>query len=59
MESTGGVGLFTILTVIFVIAKLLGFIAWPWLLVLLPAIISFTAKFLTVIFVIILAFLAD
>ena len=35
-----GIGLAHILTIIFVIAKIVGYIEWSWWLVLLPSIIS-------------------
>lgn len=38
--SSSGYGLSTILTVIFVIAKLVGLIEWSWWVVFLPTIIS-------------------
>lgn len=34
-----GLGFLYILTLIFVVAKILGFLTWPWYLVLLPAFI--------------------
>lgn len=39
--SSGGLGLATLLTVVFVILKLTGVIAWSWLWVLSPLWISF------------------
>lgn len=38
--SSSGYGLSTILTVIFVIAKLVGLVEWSWWIVFLPTIIS-------------------
>lgn len=53
-----GLGLSSILTIIFVIAKLLGVINWSWWLVLLPSIISVGLSILVIIMVIILAIIA-
>lgn len=39
-SSNSGIGLSSILTIIFVIAKLMGVITWSWWLVFLPTIIS-------------------
>lgn len=35
-SSSGGIGFFGVLTVVFITLKLTGFIAWSWWLVLLP-----------------------
>lgn len=53
-----GLGLSSILTIIFVIAKLFGVINWSWWLVFLPSIISVGLSILIIIFVIILAIIA-
>ena len=53
-----GLSLSSILTIIFVIAKLFGVINWSWWLVLLPSIISLGLSILVIIFVIILAIIA-
>ena len=53
-----GVSLSSILTIIFVIAKLFGVINWSWWLVFLPSIISVGISILIIIFVIILAIIA-
>lgn len=37
-QVRGGVSLTTALTIIFVIAKITGFITWPWVVVFLPVI---------------------
>jgi hypothetical protein len=53
-SSSGGVGFFGLLTIVFIILKLTGFIAWSWWWVLSPALISGGA----VIFIILLYFVA-
>lgn len=40
-SSGGGVGFFGLLTVVFIVLKLTGVIAWSWFWVLSPAIFSF------------------
>lgn len=35
-KSSGGIGFFGMLTIVFIALKLAGFIDWPWLLVLSP-----------------------
>lgn len=39
-QSKNGIGFLSILTIIFVIAKLFGVITWSWLIVFLPTILS-------------------
>lgn len=41
-SSSGGIGFAGLLTIVFIILKLLGKIAWSWWLVLSPLLISFT-----------------
>lgn len=41
MESSGGIGIVGILTIVFVVLKLVGVIAWSWWWVLSPLWISF------------------
>lgn len=36
-NSSGGIGFFGLLTIVFIVLKLTGFIGWSWWLVLLPA----------------------
>lgn len=36
-SSTGGIGFFGLLTIVFIVLKLTGYINWSWWLVLLPA----------------------
>lgn len=35
-SSSGGIGFFGMLTIVFIACKITGFIDWPWLLVLSP-----------------------
>lgn len=41
MESSGGIGIVGVLTIVFVVLKLVGVIAWSWWWVLSPLWISF------------------
>ena len=41
MESSGGLGLFSVLTVVFIVLKLVGVITWSWIWVLSPLWIGF------------------
>ena len=58
-NKKSGLGLCSILTIIFVIAKLLGYINWSWWLVFLPVIISWGIVLLILIFAMILAIITD
>lgn len=53
-----GVSLSSILTIIFVIAKLFGVINWSWWLVFLPSIISVGISLLMIIIVLIITIIA-
>lgn len=53
-----GIGFAHILTIIFVIAKIVGCINWSWWLVLLPSIISIGLSTLVTIIVLIVALIA-
>ena len=53
-----GLSLSSILTIIFVIAKLFGVINWSWWLVLLPSIISIGLGFVFMIIVLIIVIIA-
>lgn len=50
-KSSGGIGFFGLLQIVFIVLKLVGVIAWPWGVVLIPAWIAIA--FLLVMFVII------
>jgi len=52
------IGVLNILTIIFVVAKLMGTITWPWILVLLPTIVSFGIGLVVVVFIITMTILA-
>lgn len=41
MEKGSGLGFFTVLGLIFIALKLMGYITWSWWLVLLPLYVSF------------------
>ena len=53
-----GIGFAHILTIIFVIAKIVGYISWSWWLVLLPSIISIGLSTLVSIIVLVVALIA-
>lgn len=53
-----GIGFAHILTIIFVIAKIVGYINWSWWLVLLPSIISIGLSTLVTIIVLVVALIA-
>ena len=53
-----GIGFAHILTIIFVIAKIVGYINWSWWLVLLPSIISIGLSALVSIIVLVVALIA-
>ena len=53
-----GIGFAHILTIIFVIAKIVGYINWSWWLVLLPSIISIGLSTLVSIIVLVVALVA-
>ncbi len=53
-----GIGFAHILTIIFVIAKIVGYINWSWWLVLLPSIISIGLSTLVSIIVLVVALIA-
>ena len=42
-SASGGIGFFGLLTVAFIVLKLVGIIAWPWFWVLSPLIFSIAA----------------
>ena len=47
--------IFHLLTLLFIALKLTGVIVWPWLLVLLPSILVFTAGFIAMLIIIAVA----
>ena len=47
-KSSGGVGFLGILTIVFIVLKLVGVIEWSWVIVLLPLIIPSCLFFLVV-----------
>lgn len=51
----GSIGLGSLLTIIFLVLKLCGVIAWEWIYVFLPVIISFGLSLLITIIVIVVA----
>lgn len=54
----GGIGFLSILTLIFVVAKITGFLSWSWWLVFLPVILPF-AFMLLVFLVVLIMFIVD
>lgn len=54
----GGMGLSSVLTIIFVLAKLAGFISWSWWLVFAPVLVSFTIGILILVFAMVVAGIA-
>lgn len=58
-SSSHGIGFFGLLTIVFVIFKLLGKIDWPWFWVLFPAILGTTIGIIVLIVVFILFIWAD
>lgn len=54
--NTGGIGLSGLLTVAFVVLRLCGVIAWPWLWVLSPIWISFGLGVLIILMVLAIAY---
>ena len=58
-KSSSGIGLSSILTIIFVIAKLFGVIDWSWWLVFAPTIASVAIGLLFVAVVLIVAYFVD
>ena len=53
-----GIGFAHILTIIFVIAKIVGYINWSWWLVLLPSIISIGLSLLIWLFILVIVIIA-
>ena len=53
--NIGGIGLGSLLTIIFLVLKLCGVIAWEWIYVFLPVIISFGLYLLILIVMIVIA----
>ena len=53
-----GIGFAHILTIIFVIAKIVGYIEWSWWLVLLPSIISIGLSLLIWLFILVVVIIA-
>ena len=58
-EKKSGIGLSSILTIIFVVAKLFGVIDWSWWLVFAPTIVSVAIGLLFVAVVLIVAYFVD
>lgn len=58
-EKKSGIGLSSILTIIFVVAKLFGVIDWSWWLVFAPTIAAVTIGWLFVAVVLIVAYFVD
>ena len=58
-EKKSGIGLSSILTIIFVVAKLFGVIDWSWWLVFAPTIVAVTIGWLFVAVVLIVAYFVD
>ena len=56
---SGGLGIGSVLTIVFVVLKLCGVIDWNWFWVLSPIIFSIGLAFLLVIIAVVLAFIAD
>lgn len=57
--SSGGIGFFGLLTLIFVIAKIGGYIDWSWWLVFAPVIASVSLSVILVLFVLGAALVAE
>ncbi len=53
-SSAGGIGFFGLLTIVFIVLKLIGVISWPWIWVLSPILIpvSITAAILAIVFIV-------
>jgi len=51
-SSSGGVGFFGLLTVVFTVLKLVGVIAWPWLWVLAPMWIALALAIFVVVIIV-------
>lgn len=58
-SSSGGIGFFGLLQILFIGLKLTNFIAWPWWQVLLPTIISLSILFICLALVAFLLVLKD
>lgn len=58
-EKNGGLGFLSILTLIFVVAKLFGVIAWSWWLVFTPVLIGAGLTVLILIIAVIAAAVSD
>ena len=58
-EKSGGLGFLSILTLIFVVAKLFGVIAWSWWLVFTPVLIGAGLTVLILIIAVIAAAVSD
>lgn len=56
--NRGGIGFFGLLTLIFVIAKITGYITWSWWLVFAPMLFGFGLFFLIMLIVLIVALAA-
>lgn len=54
-NANGGVGFCGLLTIVFIVLKLLGYISWSWLWVLSPLWISFTIALIFIIIAIIIS----
>ena len=52
--STGGIGFCGLLTIVFIVLKLCGVIAWPWLWVLAPLWIPYACLLVTMMIVFII-----
>ena len=55
VASTGGVGFFGLLTIVFIALKLIGYIAWSWLWVLSPLWLPFIIGLVVAIIILIVA----
>ena len=55
VASTGGVGFFGLLTIVFIALKLMGYIAWSWLWVLSPLWLPFIIGLVVAIIILIVA----
>ena len=52
--SVGGIGLGTLLTIVFLVLKLCGVIDWAWIFVFLPVIVSFALELLCIVLIVVI-----
>ena len=57
--ASGGIGILGVLTILFVVLKLLHVIEWSWLIVFLPVLIGLALKILWIVVAILIALLGS